>query len=248
MPGFILHTKNDMKTPSGRNLVVKDIPRSAVRVLDGLAEAGVATVHEVQGQTGFLGVHMRPIQSGAAIAGNAVTVLSHPGDNIMVHAAVEVCQPEDILVVASTHPSEYAVLGDLLATALMARGVRGAVIDTGVRDVTALRDLGFPVWARHVSPHGTGKETAGWVNVPVTIGDVSIAPGDVICADDDGVVTIPNVRAADCLEAALQRLHLESIKRARLAAGELTLDIDGIRNKLVGMGIEFVDTPQDATE
>jgi 4-hydroxy-4-methyl-2-oxoglutarate aldolase len=226
-----------------RHVVIAEIPRSTTRVLDGLASAGVATVHEAQGRTGFVGPDIRPIQDGARVAGNAVTVLCQPGDNMMIHAAVEVCEAGDILVVANTGPSTHGMFGELLATSLMARGVRGLVIDAGVRDVAELRDMGFPVWSRHVSPLGTVKETPGSVNVPVDIGPVSIHPGDVVCGDDDGVVIVPFRDAVDCLRAAGERLGREAAKRARLAAGELSLDMDGIRDKLLDLGVEFLDTP-----
>jgi 4-hydroxy-4-methyl-2-oxoglutarate aldolase len=165
----------------------------------------------------------------------------------MVHAAIEVCQENDILVVTNTGPSSHGMFGDLLATALQARGVRGLVIDAGVRDVATLRRMRFPVWSRYVSPQGTDKDHPGSVNVPVTIGDVTIRPGDVVCADDDGVVVIPHVDAVDCLRRAEQRSIQEEEKRARLAAGELTLDMDGIRDKLLDLGVEFVDSQPEGT-
>ncbi|MGD2059238.1 MAG: 4-carboxy-4-hydroxy-2-oxoadipate aldolase/oxaloacetate decarboxylase [Acidimicrobiia bacterium] len=230
-------------TAGGGHRVIRNIPRSSARLLEGLAAAGVATTHEALGRRGFIGTDIRPIQRGVAVAGNAVTVSCHPGDNMMIHAAVEVCQENDILVVTNTGPSQHGMFGDLLATSLVGRGVRGLVIDAGVRDVAAIRAMRFPVWSRYVSPLGTEKANPGSVNVPVTIGDVTIAPGDVVCADDDGVVIVPHRDAADCLRATEERLAREETKRASLASGALTLDIDGIRDKLVELGVEFVDTP-----
>lgn len=228
-----------------RNVVVREIPRTDPEVLAALGAAGVSTVHEAQGRTGYLGPDIRPIQQGAMVAGNAVTVASHPGDNIMIHAAVEVCRPGDLLVVANTGPSTHGMFGDLLATSLMARGVVGLVIDAGVRDVADLREMGFGVWTRYVSSLGTVKETPGSVNVPIAIGGVTIHPGDVVCADDDGVVIVPHATAAHVLEGAAARLAREEAKRARLAAGEVTMDIDGLREKLLGLGVEFVERLDD---
>ena len=225
-------------------VVVRNLPRSPVETLNAFAAAGVSTVHEALGRRGFLGVDIRPIQTDVSTAGNAVTVLSHPGDNMMIHAAIEVCQTGDILVVTNTGPSSHGMFGDLLATSLKVRGVRGLVIDAGVRDVSALREMGFPVWSRYVSPQGTEKATPGSVNVPVTIGGVSIEPGDVVCADDDGVVIVPRVDIPACLTASRSRLAREEAKRARLANGELTLDMDGIRAKLEELGVEFVDNDE----
>ena len=222
-------------------VVIKRIPRSDLETLDAFAAAGVSTVHEALGRSGFLGTDIRPIQIDVSIAGNAITVLSHPGDNMMIHAAVEVCQAGDILVVTNSGPSDHGMFGDLLATSLQTRGVRGLVIDAGVRDISALRKMGFPVWSRHVSPRGTEKATPGSVNVPVSIGGVSIDPGDIICADDDGVVAVPRADAAACLAASQSRLAREQAKRERLVRGELSIDIDGIRAKLEDLGVEFVD-------
>lgn len=224
----------------GDHVVVRRVPRSPVEMLDALAGAGVSTVHEALGRKGFLGVDIKPIQMDVAIAGNAVTVSSHPGDNIMIHAAVEVCQKYDILVVTNTGPSNHGMFGDLLATSLMSRGVRGLVIDAGVRDVSRLRAMGFPVWSRHISPLGTVKSTPGSVNVPVNIGEVEIRPGDIVCADDDGVVVVPKADAPACLDASQSRLVREEAKRMRLAGGELTMDIDGLRDKLGELGVRYV--------
>jgi 4-hydroxy-4-methyl-2-oxoglutarate aldolase len=224
-----------------KHVVVRTIERAEQSIIDQLGEAGTATVHEAIGRVGYVGPHLKPIQHGTKIAGSAVTVLSHPGDNIMIHAAVEVCQPGDILVVANTAPSTHGMFGDLLATSLMARGVRGLVIDAGVRDTMDLREMGFPVWSQHVSCQGTVKNTPGSVNVPVVFGGITVQPGDVICADDDGVVVVERADAAWALEQSNQRLAKEAATRARLEAGELGLDFYGLRSKLIEIGVEYVD-------
>ena len=176
------------------------------------------------------------------LAGSAVTVSSHPGDNLMIHAAVEVCEAGDILVVANTAPSSHGMFGELLASSVMARGVRGLVVDAGVRDTRELRELGFPVWARHVSCQGTVKATAGSVNVPIVLGGVVISPGDVICADDDGVVAVPVAEAEWALEQSRIRIAAEEQSRAKLTAGELGVDFYGLRDKLAELGVEYVDS------
>lgn len=224
-----------------RHVVVRTIDRAEASVVDGLAEAGTATVHEAIGRAGFVGAHLRPNQQDVKIAGSAVTVLSHPGDNIMIHAAVEVCQDGDVLVVVNTAPSTHGMFGELLATSLRARGVRGLVIDAGIRDTADLRAIGFPVWSQHVSCQGTVKSSPGSVNVPVVLGGVIVHPGDVVCADDDGVVVVPRVHAAWALEQSQQRLAKEAATRERLAAGELGVDFYGLRAKLAEMGVEYVD-------
>jgi 4-hydroxy-4-methyl-2-oxoglutarate aldolase len=224
-----------------RNVVVREIDRADSSVIDGLAAAGTATVHEAIGRVGFAGPDLRPIQQDVRIAGSAVTVLSHPGDNIMIHAAVEVCQSGDVLVVVNTAPSSHGMFGELLATSLQTRGVRGLVIDAGVRDTSELRAMGFPVWTRHVSCQGTVKSTAGSVNVPVVLGGLVVHPGDVVCADDDGVVVVPRADAAWALEQSQARTAKEEQTRARLAAGELGVDFYGLRATLQELGVEYVD-------
>ncbi len=224
-----------------RHVIVREVDRAERSVVDRLGEIGAATVHEAIGRVGFVGPHLRPIQQDVKIAGSAVTVLSHPGDNIMIHAAVEVCRPGDVLVVVNTAPSTHGMFGDLLATSLMTRGVLGLVIDAGVRDTSDLRAMGFPVWSQHVSCQGTVKNTPGSVNVPVALGGVNVQPGDVICADDDGVVVVPREDAAWALEQSEARLGKEAGTRERLAAGELGVDFYGLRAKLVEMGVEYVD-------
>jgi len=225
-----------------RHIVVRSVERAPLGTVDALAPIGTATVHEAIGRRGYLGADLRPIQTGARIAGTAVTVLSHPGDNIMIHAAVEVCQEGDILVVATTAPSTHGMFGDLLASSLQVRGVRGLVIDAGVRDTADLRDMDFPVWTRHVSCQGTVKATPGSVNVPVTIGGITITPGDVVCGDDDGVVLVERAEADWALERSLARLDKEEGTRVRLLAGEHGVDLYGLRAKLADLGVEYVDS------
>ncbi len=228
-----------------RHVVVRSIERAPLDVVDALAPIGTATVHEAIGRRGYLGPDLRPIQVGAKVAGTAVTVLSHPGDNLMIHAAVEVCQEGDILVVATTAPSTHGMFGDLLASSLQARGVRGLVVDAGVRDTADLRDMGFPVWTRHVSCQGTVKATPGSVNIPISIEGIAISPGDVICGDDDGVVLVERGEANWALEKSLARLANEEGTRARLVGGELGVDFYGLRQKLEELGVEYVDTLDD---
>ncbi|WP_420435928.1 4-carboxy-4-hydroxy-2-oxoadipate aldolase/oxaloacetate decarboxylase [Candidatus Poriferisodalis sp.] len=225
----------------GRHVVVRTIKRAEAADIAGLGDAGTATVHEAIGRRGYLGPELRPIQQGVKVAGSAVTVRSHPGDNIMIHAAVEVCQPGDMLVVTSTAPSTHGMFGDLLASSLMARGVVGLVMNAGVRDTTDLRAMGFWVWTRHVSCEGTVKASPGSVNVPIGINGVIIEPGDVICADDDGVLAVPRAEAGWALEKSNARLADEEAARARLSAGELGLDMYGLRQKLIDMGVEWRD-------
>jgi 4-hydroxy-4-methyl-2-oxoglutarate aldolase len=223
------------------HVVVRHVRRADPDVVAGLGAAGTATVHEAIGRRGFVGAEIRPIQQGVRLAASAVTVSCHPGDNLMIHASVEVCEEGDILVVTNTAPSTHGMFGELLACSLMARRVRGLVIDAGVRDTLELRQLGFPVWSRHVSCQGTVKASPGSVNVPVVLGGVVITPGDVICADDDGVVAVPGDEAGWALEQSTARIAKEDETRVRLAAGDLGLDLYGLRDKLAELGVEFVD-------
>jgi 4-hydroxy-4-methyl-2-oxoglutarate aldolase len=225
---------------SARHVVVRTIERAERGVADGLGAVGTATVHEAIGRRGFAGPQLRPIQHGTRLAGTAVTVSSHPGDNLMVHAAVEVCREGDVLVVTNTAPSTHGAFGELLASSLMVRGVRALVTDAGVRDTAELREMGFAVWSQHVSCQGTVKASAGSVNVPVVLGQVVVNPGDVVCGDDDGVVVVARDEAAWALERSRERAAREDSTRARLAAGELGVDIYGLRATLEALGVEYV--------
>jgi len=221
--------------------VVRSVPRVAADIVSELGAAGVATVHEAGG-TALLDPGIRPIQHGARIAGSAVTVSCAPGDNIMVHAAIEVIEAGDVLVVATTSPSSHGMFGELLATSVMAKGCVGVVIDAGVRDVSDLRRMGLPVWSRAIHAAGTAKASPGSVNVPVECGGVTVGPGDVMVADDDGVAVVERGRVAEVLEAARDRLEREEEVRARLAAGELGVDFYGFRERLEGMGVRWIDS------
>jgi 4-hydroxy-4-methyl-2-oxoglutarate aldolase len=223
-----------------RNVIITGVARAEAAVVDVLAGLGVATVHEAIGRAGYLGPGLRPIQDGSRVGGTAVTAVCWPGDNLMIHAAAEQCRPGDLLVVTTASPSTDGMFGELLATSLAARGVRGLVIEAGVRDVAELRAMGFPVWSAAVSAQGTVKETAGAVNVPVSIGGQIVRPGDAIIADDDGVVCVPRRDVRQALAAAQARVAKEEQARQALADGQLGLDLYGLRDKLAARGVRYV--------
>jgi 4-hydroxy-4-methyl-2-oxoglutarate aldolase len=223
------------------NVVIRNVQRADAGAIERLGRFGVATIHEAQGRTGLLKPHMRPIFPRAAVCGSAVTVLAQPGDNWMLHVAAEVIRPGDVVVVAVTTDNDDGMFGELLATSYRARGARGLVIDAGVRDVRAIGEMEFPVWSRAINARGTVKATPGSVNVPVVCAGMIVNPGDVVVGDDDGVVVVARERVADVAAASEAREQKEDTNRKRLAAGELGLDVYGMRDALAKAGLKYID-------
>ncbi len=223
--------------------VVRNIHRAEAGAISALERLGVSTVHEAQGRTGLMLPYMRPLWRGARAAGSAVTALCHPGDNWMIHVACEVVKPGDVLVVACSSENADGAFGDLLATSLKAKGVKALVLDMGARDVGPITEMGFPVWSRAISARGTVKGTVGTVNLPVVCAGIQVKPGDVVVADDDGVVVVPRLDAAKVAKAGEERETKEAVNRVRLEKGELTLDIYDMRKGLAEKGLKYVDGP-----
>jgi 4-hydroxy-4-methyl-2-oxoglutarate aldolase len=226
-------------------VVVRNIKRADSNAVGTMQALGVSTTHEALGRSGLMKPYMRPIWAGACIAGPAVTVMAQPGDNWMIHVAIEQCQPGDVLVVGCTADNTDGMFGDLLGTSLKARGAKGLVIDAGCRDVKELKDMGFPVWSRAISAKGTVKATLGAVNIPVVCAGVNIEPGDVVVADDDGVVIVPKKLAVEVAAKAQKRFEDEDAKRNKLASGILGLDMYNMREGLAKAGLVYVDNPED---
>jgi 4-hydroxy-4-methyl-2-oxoglutarate aldolase len=224
-----------------KHQIIRNISRADAGVIQTLGEQGVATIHEAQGRTGLLNPYMRPIYPAARVAGSAVTVSCQPGDNLMIHAAIEVCRPGDVLVVVTTSESTDGMFGELLATSCQAHGIAGLVIDAGVRDVADLAAMNFPVWSKAISAQGTVKATPGSVNIDVVCAGALVQPGDVIVGDLDGVVVIRRELAAEVARLGQQRIEKEQQSRERLKAGELGVDFYGLRAKLTESGVEYVD-------
>ncbi len=226
-------------------VVVRNIKRADANAIATFEKLGVSTTHEALGRYGLMKPYMRPIWAGASIAGPAVTILAQPGDNWMIHVAVEQCQPGDIVVLGVTADNTDGMFGDLLATSLKARGVKGLIIDAGCRDVATLKEMGFPVWSRAISAKGTVKATLGAVNIPVVCAGVNVEPGDAVVADDDGVVVVPKKYAVETAQKAQKRFDDEDAKRQKLASGVLGLDMYNMREPLAKAGLVYVDNPED---
>ncbi len=221
--------------------IVRQIERPSADVVARLGKLGVATVHEGQGRTGLMRPYMRPIFPAARLAASAITIFCHPSDNVMIHAAIEVCKPGDALVVATMSESTDGMFGELLATTCVAHGIVGLVIDAGVRDVSDLTSMNFPVWSKAISAQGTVKATAGWVNVEIVCAGAAVRPGDIVIGDQDGVVVVPRANADEVLGLSQERQQRESAARERLQKGELGMDMYGLRAKLKELGVEYVD-------
>jgi len=228
-----------------KNVVVRNIKRADKNAIATFEKLGASTTHEALGRYQLMKPYMRPIWTGASIAGPAVTILAQPGDNWMLHVAIEQCQPGDIVVLGCTTDNTDGMIGDLIATSLKARGVKGVILDAGCRDVATLKEMGFPIWARAISSKGTVKATLGSVNIPVVCAGVYVEPGDAVVADDDGIVVVPKKYAVETAAKAQKRFDDEAAKRTKLAAGTLGLDMYNMREPLAKAGLIYVDNPED---
>lgn len=228
-----------------KNVVVRNIKRADAKAIETFEKLGASTVHEALGRYQLMKPYMRPVWAGASIAGPAVTILAQPGDNWMLHVAIEQCQPGDIVVLGCTTDNTDGMIGDLIATSLKARGVKGVILDAGCRDIVTLKEMGFPIWARAISSKGTVKATLGSVNIPVVCAGVYVEPGDAVVADDDGVVVVPKRYAVETAAKAQKRFDDEDAKRKKLASGILGLDMYNMREPLAKAGLIYVDNPED---
>ncbi len=231
-----------------KNVVVRNIQRADAELIKALGAQGSATVSEAQNRTGLLQPYMRPIYPTARLAGSAITVLCHPGDNMMIHAAIEVCQPGDVLVVATTSPSTCGMFGELMGTSCQTHGIRGLILDAGIRDVADLTTMNFPVWAKAISAQGPLKVVPGSVNVPIVCAGAQVNPGDVVVGDVDGIVIVPRAHVAAVARLGQERVEKEAQVRARLKAGEYSVNIQGLRAKLAELGVEYVEYTEGETK